>query len=464
MDKLRTTIAMAALLGACVQDERPQMTPADASGAQSSPPAPVMPAVPLPAAQAGAAAPMSPQQAIDQSSPPPLQDGYQRFETMPLELAPGASNDWAQWVGGPLDQDYDVVTITGWQSRGGHHAIMYATTEAQAPGYTRLWEDSDQLTTRLMGGVGGEGGANVSLPPGVVFRVQKGSYLVIQTHYLNASDQPIIGRTVLDLKLGPVDPSHRVASIMASTDAAVSLPPGQSMSMDVYCEVQKDLHFLQISNHMHEHGSSTFTEYLDAAGVAHELKSDPLWSYDWALNPNFKAFPLESPLVVAKGSKLHTRCSWDNETDGVVAFPTEMCVFFGFILNPSDIYCQAGQWSEAATNESQEPQGNEPQQPPPQAASCANGPDRAIMDGAAFEQQSTDCGTGCAFDPDAGGCAARCLVGVGLSPACAACNGEQIACGAEHCLVECAADSASPPCRECVARNCDAAYQLCKGA
>lgn len=158
-------------------------------------------------------------------TPGPLAPGYQRFEAAPVDVPSGTSTDWAQWVGGPLDQDYDVLDITGSQSIGGHHAILYATIEAQPSGFTRLWKDEDQTTTRIMGGVGGEGGANVKLPQGVVFRVKKGSYLLLQTHYLNTLDTPISGRAHVDVKLGPVDPTHRVASIFANTTTALTLPP-----------------------------------------------------------------------------------------------------------------------------------------------------------------------------------------------------------------------------------------------
>ena len=50
----------------------------------------------------------------------------------------GGSDDWAQWIGGPLDQDYDVIDIKGAQSFGGHHALVYATVDAQAPGHDAL--------------------------------------------------------------------------------------------------------------------------------------------------------------------------------------------------------------------------------------------------------------------------------------------------------------------------------------
>lgn len=284
---------------------------------------------------------------------PALEPGFERFETAPIEVEAGGSDDWAQWVGGPLDADYDVIAIHGYQSASGHHALMYANTEAQEPGFTRLWRDTDQFTTRLMGGVGGEGGASAMLPEGVVFRVKKGSYLMVQTHYLNTSEETITARSVLDVKLAPVDPTRTVASIMSSFDAAVTLEPGVETTMDIDCEVQSDLRFIQTSNHMHDWGVSTFTEVIEASGERRELKTDASWSAEWALNPNFDHYPVDDPLFVAAGSTLHTQCTWNNNTMEPIAFPTEMCVFFGFILNDSDINCNAGAWIDRGAIDSE---------------------------------------------------------------------------------------------------------------
>lgn len=411
---------------------------------------------------------------------PPLAEGYQRYETMPIDVPVGASGDWAQWVGGPLDQDYDIIDITGEQSKGGHHALVYATVDAQPPGTTRIWRDEDQTTTRLMGGIGGEGGANVNLPDGIVFRVKKGSYIVVQTHYLNAYERPVVGRTVVDVKFAPVDRTRRVASILSSTSLAVDLPAREDSVMDVYCTVQRELRFLQFSNHMHDYGMATFTEFTDPQGAVHILKDDKTWSGDLALNPNFTIFDEATPSVVPQGSVLHTRCTWRNSTDGNVKFPTEMCVFFGFILNESDIYCTDGKWSEATSTTGSDgslPSGGADEGAAgkgaadagaagaagPGGSGCTSTEDQALMDSAEFEQQSTGCALACAFDPDVAMCTTPCLEDIGLSHACASCNATNIACGSQMCRLDCLADSASPACRSCVMTNCDPAFRACTG-
>ncbi|HET8936722.1 MAG TPA: hypothetical protein VFN67_24935 [Polyangiales bacterium] len=416
----------------------------------------------------------------------PVPEGYQRFEPPAVELDPGDSHDWAQWVGGPLDKDYDVIDIRGQQSIGGHHALVYATTVAEMPGTTRLWKEEDQITSRLMGGIGGEGGANVQFPAGVVFRVKKGSYILIQTHFLNATPEHIVGRTVIDLKLAPVDASRTVASMFSSTSVSVTLAAHTDSAMDITCAVEKDLKFLQVSNHMHDYGKTQLTEYVDPSGAVHVIKDDRTWASEQALNPNFTKYTLDSPLIVPKGSMVRTHCTWNNTTASPVTFPTEMCVFFGFILNENDIYCTDGEWSESKSFDMQTtakptetapttPDKMQPEGLPGTAAEsgkpatteavgCTSMSDQAIMDSAEFDRQSTACATPCGLDPDVASCSAPCFEkDVGLSKACAVCNATNVACGAKSCLTQCLTDSASPACRSCVMTNCDPAFRMCTG-
>jgi hypothetical protein len=411
-------------------------------------------------------------------NPPPVADGYQRFETTPVEVLARSSEDWAQWVGGPLDQDYDVLDITGQQSEGGHHALLYASPDGNPAGFTRLWKDEDQLSTRLMGGIGGEGGASAQLPPGVVFRVQKGSYLVAQTHFLNGEKHSLIGRTVLDVKLAPVDRSRRVASIFSSTTLGVKLAPSSETTIDVDCTIREDLHFLQFANHMHDYGQTVLTEFTDSAGEVHELKSDTSWFGMWALNPNFEHFEVAAPATVPAGSRLHTRCTYDNKTSDEVAFPAEMCVFFGFILSDSDIYCTDDKWTVAsnavaddtATGSAVDGQagdagvGSSVADAAKSPGGCLASADQAIMESSDFDRKSTDCSLPCAFNTDVASCTSRCFEkDVGLSASCARCNGINVACGAKKCLSACVSDSASAGCRACVLENCDPAFHVCTG-
>src|SRR5436309_1645428 len=85
-----------------------------------------------------------------ESNDPP--DGYLRLRTPTVAVQPGASDLWAQWVTAPMDRDMDVADLTGTQSAGGHHALLYSMTDIEPVGFTRPWKDSDLLSARFIGG------------------------------------------------------------------------------------------------------------------------------------------------------------------------------------------------------------------------------------------------------------------------------------------------------------------------
>ena len=93
-------IAWLTVTSACSQAATPQPLPAEAPAALS--PAPAMPHT---AAGAVAAPVVSTEPKPEEFSRAPIQPGYQRFEAAPVDVPVGTSDDWAQWVSGPLEQD-----------------------------------------------------------------------------------------------------------------------------------------------------------------------------------------------------------------------------------------------------------------------------------------------------------------------------------------------------------------------
>jgi hypothetical protein len=262
---------------------------------------------------------------------------------MPIAVAAGQDVMWDEWVAPPLASDMDVVSVTGLQSHGGHHAMLLGTTNSQPVGTSRAWENADQLTMRTLGGIGGEG-SNLQLPSGVVFRVAKGNAFMIQSHFINASAQPIEGRTVLDVKLGDVDATAKVASLITNGTLTISLAPNARTTLQASCKVQKEFRVLMYANHMHDLGVSASTQLLASDGTTMPLKVDQTWDGSWAFHPNYTMFSLQAPAVIPAGSTITTSCTWFNTKSMSVGFPDEMCTFNGFYLGESDANCIDGQW------------------------------------------------------------------------------------------------------------------------
>ncbi len=280
--------------------------------------------------------------------PMPAAAGYTRFITPPIRgIAPGTDQTWCQWVSPPATGDQDVLRIVGLQSRGGHHAVLYATTKKQRIGESHICTEDDMLSLSFLGAIGGEGtaGAITQLPSGLNFRLHQGQALMANVHFINASPQTFDGQAVIDVAFTPPAADHVVADLFANNGDTFTVPPMQQVSFDVSCTVQQDLSFAMVTNHMHGHGISALSEIIHADGTHEQTVRDDTWAADQMFNPRYAVYSVQAPKVAKKGETYHTRCTCRNDSDKPLTFPTEMCAGVGFYFpGNGSIACSDGGW------------------------------------------------------------------------------------------------------------------------
>jgi hypothetical protein len=279
--------------------------------------------------------------------PPPAPDGYTRYVTPVVhDIKPGDNVEYCQWVSAPAEQAQDVVDFTGLQSATGHHAVLYATTETQfAVGESHICTTADMLSISFIGGVGAEGNGGTKLPDGLYFRLPVGQALMVNTHWLNATDKTTEGQAVLDLKFTPPDPSHVTADLFANNGDTFTIPPGAPTPYDVSCTLAKDINLAMVSNHMHTNGTSAYTEVVHADGSKEMLVDDTAWAGDQQFYPNWTYYSEAAPKVLHAGDTVHTHCEWQNQTSQTLQFPDEMCVGTGFYFpGNGSLECDDGSW------------------------------------------------------------------------------------------------------------------------
>ena len=272
--------------------------------------------------------------------------GVTRYEVPTMTIAPGETKMYLHWVSEPFAESMNIADLTGTQGPGGHHAILYTTSEIQPVGTTREFGNDDQAGIQFVGGIGGEGGAAVKLPAGVVFRVPAGRALAVQTHYFNPGDTAIEGRSTIDVQLAPPSPTDRVAHFFASAAIGVSVPAHSDPERSTSCVLQADLPLLMYSNHIHELGVSIRTTVTAPDGTTEVLKDDASWDPEWIFNPDYTSASVAAPRLLRAGSTVTTTCRWHNDTGTTWTDPDEMCVFFAFFLGERDVTCADGQWIE----------------------------------------------------------------------------------------------------------------------
>jgi len=282
-------------------------------------------------------------------SPPPVPAGYERFVTPVVEnIQPGDNVEYCQWIAAPQDTRRDVLAFTGAQSKTGHHTVLFATTETNfAVGESHECTTDDMISVSFIGGVGGEGAGESSnaLPDGVYFSVPPGQALMANTHWLNATDSPVEGQAVIDVKFADPDPSRTIADLFINNGDQFELPPATPTSYDVSCTLQQDLSFALLGNHMHTYGTSVYSELVHPDGTKDMLVQDAVWNPENQFNPQVVKYEIATPKVAHAGDVYHTHCEWTNTTSKTMLFPDEMCGGFGFYF-PSNgqLVCDDGGW------------------------------------------------------------------------------------------------------------------------
>jgi hypothetical protein len=290
-------------------------------------------------------------------TPPAAESGTTRY-VLPVvhDIPPGGNVLFCQYIAGPSEKAQDVIWATGYQSKNGHHVIAYATKLVLPVGTSRPCDTEDQLNLSYLVASGKEGVGNTlnALPEGVTFRLPAGYGIMANVHYINTTDAPIDGQSVLDIKFADASPSRQPINLMPNVGDTFMLPPGQD-SLDVNCPIGKDVQLILFANHEHEWGSSVFSEIIRADGTHEMLRTDDPWIPEYTFNPTMNVYPLDGSgsLMLHQGDTLHTHCQWDNTTSGMLTFPTEMCVGVALVVNDREMDCVDGQWDVNAPGPTQ---------------------------------------------------------------------------------------------------------------
>jgi hypothetical protein len=281
-------------------------------------------------------------------NPPALQPGFVRLVTPPVRgLTPGSDIEYCQWVLAPSDADQDVLAMIGSQSKTGHHAILFSTGEMFPVGETHVCTEDDMLKTSFLGAIGGEGvgGATAALPDGLSFRLRAGNAIMINTHWLNATQETVDGQAVIDVQFAPPSSDRQIADLFANNASAFKITPGGTTAYDVNCVLKQDLNFAMNANHMHSLGVSAYSELIRADGTHQMIVRDDTWAAEQQFNLNFQRFSVDAPLVAHKGDTYHTHCEWRNDGTSTIGFPTEMCAGPAFYFpGQGQLACDEGHW------------------------------------------------------------------------------------------------------------------------
>jgi Copper type II ascorbate-dependent monooxygenase, C-terminal domain len=163
-----------------------------------------------------------------------------------------------------------------------------------------------------------------SMPAGVGVRIAAGKQLLLSVHVLNATQQPLNGRTGIEVV--HADPTHiqHEAEIIFANNLGISIPPGPSTQTGK-CTLDADSTIFSIVGHMHLTGTHFTTTALPAGGTPQKLL-DENYAFD-----SQKFVPLEPPVLLNKGDQIQTVCTYQNPGPDTLSFgestvKNEMCI------------------------------------------------------------------------------------------------------------------------------------------
>lgn len=283
-----------------------------------------------------------PSDSSDPLEPPPDGEGVQFQITTTLE--PGVEAEHCLFVKGPGEKMW-VARDEARFDTGSHHVLLYETDYDEIP--TRkeggaevdtsgVFDCSDGATngwrvTRLVGGSqNATGDSMIRFPEGVAMPVRAGAVLLLNVHYINASDERIEPEARINLHTIPAEEVETEGDLLFLYNPLIKVPANGAARARGRCPVHGDITIANVQSHMHARG----TGY--AAMVAGE--AEPFYvNQDWS-NIEVKSF--EPELRVPAGASLEYYCDYENSEDRTVyqgaRSTDEMCMLIGSYY-PADL-------------------------------------------------------------------------------------------------------------------------------
>ena len=168
---------------------------------------------------------------------------------------------------------------------------------------------------------------NRTYPPGMAIKIDADKGLDLNSHYVNRSDDILIGEIYANIHLvDPVEVDH-IAEILTLNHNEFELPPNEITTLERTFTFNQRMHILQLFSHAHEHNLEFAVEI--AGG---ERDGELVYiSYDWEHPPILE---LDPPLTLEPGEGLRMIATYDNWTNDTLAFgllsEDEMMILFGY--------------------------------------------------------------------------------------------------------------------------------------
>lgn len=283
---------------------------------------------------------------LDTLTVPPKPDKGLQIITPPFDgIAAGGDYEVCTWTDAVFKETTDVKSTLAYQTEPpGHHVVLFFTLDKQPPGTQRVCTDTDMASFRYLTGNGATGAVNAA-PGDLVFRIPAGAQLVVNQHFLNASDEEMRGQSAINVNFagaGTFTPSGSTAFV----NTALEVAQGTS-SQRMNCKIDRQFKLWYFIPHMHRWGTHIKVDLTQQGTKTNYFDLD--WQDQYTFHPPELRRDPTDPLIINPGDELDVECSWNNDAGRTLPFGYEMCVVFGQFVDDKSVgswACNGGQWTE----------------------------------------------------------------------------------------------------------------------
>ena len=224
---------------------------------------------------------------------------------------------------------------------GSHHVLLFSTR------YTTIPDEDSHGTNRpdaagvfecadgaaadwdIDGVVAGAQSASAGplrSPEGIALHVPGNAVLLMNTHYLNASPNPVDTEATINLDVVDATAVQNEAGVLFFYNFWITVPPNGQAESRMRCPITRDITLLDAQSHMHARGVGYSADLLGSDGKSENLYTNDSWE-----NVPVKTFGDGKKLPA--GSFIDYRCEYQSSEDRVIrqglTTKDEMCMFVG---------------------------------------------------------------------------------------------------------------------------------------
>jgi hypothetical protein len=257
----------------------------------------------------------------------PTADGWTPLVSRSWTLPAGATNTY-KCTRIQVPGDMWIAGFRASSPPGTHHEVLTISTSSTATGDYDCTAGSLDTEMLYAAGVGTD---DLLFPAGIAMHLAAGTYINLNLHLFNATDNPISASSGILVKaVQPTDVQHQ-ADMMFSGTFTIDIPSdGQPHPASGGCTAPSDWHIFTLWPHMHQtavHQTWTYT---------HSATPTTLLDDDFRFTEQ-RNYPIADTLI-HKGDLINTVCTYVNNTGSVMTWgdgsDKEMC-FTGMYKYPA---------------------------------------------------------------------------------------------------------------------------------